>query len=77
VRVVPSSEMVSKTIKEMQLRKEVGVIVMAIRRETGEMLFNPPADTAVQAGDYLIVMGRPDNLRTLETLLAEPRGARR
>ena len=77
MRVIASSEMVSKTIKEMQLRKEVGVIVMAIRKETGEMLFNPPADTAVQAGDYLIVMGRPDNLRTLETLLAEPRTARR
>jgi uncharacterized protein with PhoU and TrkA domain len=41
------------------------------------MVFNPPADTAVQGGDYLIVMGRQDNLRTLETLLAEPRSARR
>ena len=77
VRVSGSSEMVSKTIKEMQLRKEVGVIVMAIRKESGEMVFNPPAETAVQGGDYLIVMGRPGNLRTLETLLAEPRPARR
>ena len=77
VRVSGASEMVSKTIKEMQLRKEVGVIVMAIRKESGEMVFNPPAETAVQGGDYLIVMGRPGNLRTLETLLAEPRPARR
>jgi voltage-gated potassium channel len=77
VRVSGTSEMVSKTIKEMQLRKEVGVIVMAIRKESGEMVFNPPAETAVQGGDYLIVMGRPGNLRTLETLLAEPRPARR
>src|ERR1022692_2770318 len=77
VRVSSASEMVSKTIKEMQLGKEMGVIVMAIRRESGEMVFNPPAETAVQGGDYLIVMGRPDNLRTLETLLAEPRSARR
>ena len=77
VRVAGTSEMVSKTIKEMQLRKEVGVIVMAIRKESGVMVFNPPAETAVQGGDYLIVMGRPGNLRTLETLLAEPRPARR
>ena len=77
VRVSATSEMVSKTIKEMQLRKEVGVIVMAIRRESGEMVFNPPAETAVQGGDYLIVMGRPDDLRALETLVAEPRAARR
>jgi voltage-gated potassium channel len=77
VRVAGTSEMVSRTIREMQLRKEVGVIVMAIRKESGEMLFNPPADSAVQAGDYLIVMGRPGNLRTLETLLAGPRAAHR
>jgi len=70
VRVANSSEMVSRTIKDMQLRKEVGVIVMAIRKESGQMLFNPPAETAVQGGDYLIVMGRPNDLRALETLLA-------
>ena len=77
VRVAETSEMISRTIREMQLRKEVGVIVMAIRKESGEMVFNPPADTAVQAGDYLIVMGRPGNLRTLEALLADPRAAGR
>lgn len=77
VRVAKTSEMVSKTIKEMQLRKEVGVIVMAVRKESGEMVFNPPAETAVQGGDYLIVMGRPGDLRALETLLAEPHAARR
>jgi uncharacterized protein with PhoU and TrkA domain len=37
------------------------------------MLFNPPADTAVRAGDYLIVMGRQGMLRTLEGLLADAR----
>ena len=76
VRVAESSEMVSRTIKEMQLRKEVGVIVMAIRKSNGEMMFNPPADTAVQGGDFLIVMGRPDNLRSLENLLAGARSTR-
>ena len=64
------SEMVARTIREMQLRKVVGVIVMAIRRADGAMIFNPPADTAVQGGDYLIVMGKPDSLTQLESLLA-------
>ena len=72
VRVSESSAMVARTIKEMQLRKEVGVIVMAIRKADGRMIFNPPADTGVHGGDYLIVMGHPENLRALETLLAEP-----
>src|SRR5690348_4474236 len=53
-RVADSSPMVSKTLRGMQLGRDFGVIVLAIRRRTGEMQFNPPADTAVEAGDYLI-----------------------
>ena len=66
----------TKTIREMQLRRNLGVIVMAIRRGDGTMLFNPPADTAVDAGDYLIVMGKQEELLALEGL-AEARGSRR
>jgi voltage-gated potassium channel len=76
VRVSEKSEVVSKTIREMQLRKSVGVIVMAIRRRDGNMLFNPPADTAVEAGDYLIVMGKQEDLLALEGLAAGPGAAR-
>jgi voltage-gated potassium channel len=75
VRVSAGSEVASKTIREMQLRRNRGVIVMAIRRRDGNMLFNPPADTAVEAGDYLIVMGKQEDLLALEEL-AEPRRAR-
>ncbi|HXB69177.1 MAG TPA: NAD-binding protein [Candidatus Acidoferrales bacterium] len=70
VRVSDASQMATRTIREMQLGRDVGVIVMAIRKADGQMIFNPPADTGVHGGDYLIVMGRPGNLRTLETLLA-------
>ena len=76
VRVSEASDIASKTIREMQLGRDVGVIVMAIRKGDGQMVFNPPADTAVLGGEYLIVMGRQENLRTLETLIAEPRRSR-
>jgi len=68
VRVSAGSEVAAKTIREMQLRRNMGVIVMAIRRHDGNMLFNPPADTSVQAGDYLIVMGKQEDLTALEGL---------
>lgn len=70
VRVSETSEMVSKSIKDMQLSRDLGVIVMAIRKSDGTMLFNPPADTAVRGGDYLIVMGQLQKLRDLEALIA-------
>jgi voltage-gated potassium channel len=70
VRVAENSATVSKTIMEMRLGRELGVIVLAIRHRDGQMVFNPPADTAVSGGDFLIVMGRQQNLRSLEELLA-------
>jgi voltage-gated potassium channel len=70
VRVADHSEVAGKTIRELNIRRDVGVVVLAIRTGNGEMVFNPPADTAISGGDYLIVMGRQPNLQGLENLLA-------
>src|SRR3954469_20623073 len=58
IRVAEASQMVSKTIRDLQLGRDFGVIVMAIRSGDGQMRFNPTAESAVQPGDYLIVMGQ-------------------
>jgi len=70
VRVSAQCDLVSKSIRELQIGRQFGVIVLAIHKGDGGMLFNPPADTSIGAGDYLIVMGQPDRLRTLEGILA-------
>jgi voltage-gated potassium channel len=70
VAVPERSEIASKSIKDMQIRRDLGVIVLAVRKGDGEMLFNPPADTLIVGGDCLIVMGRQENLRVLEALVA-------
>ncbi len=77
LQVGGTSEAISRSIRDMQIGRDVGVIVMAIRKADGRMVFNPPADTIICAGDYLIVMGRQENLDALEALLAEHGGARR
>jgi voltage-gated potassium channel len=77
VRVSPASPMVSKSLRDMQLGRDFSVIVMAIRAADGRMLFNPSADATVNAGDHLIVMGRQENLRAIEALIAEPRATPR
>lgn len=69
VRVEESSEFVSRTLQQMQIRRDIGVIVLAIRKGDGNMLFNPPAETEIHGGDHLIVMGEQANLRKLESLL--------
>ena len=71
-----AAEFNPKTIQDMQIRRDLGVIVLAIRKHDGSMIFNPPADTMIVSGDCLIVMGAQDNLRRLETLVTESRPAR-
>jgi voltage-gated potassium channel len=48
---------------------DVKVIVLALRGSDGRMIFNPPADTSIEAGDFLIVLGDKQNLNELERVL--------
>lgn len=50
--------------------REKGLIVLAIRKPDGRMIFNPPVDMEVSGGDVLIIMGEQPNLRQLENTLA-------
>ncbi|MFO7769408.1 MAG: potassium channel protein [bacterium] len=53
------------TLKESPIRRRYGLIVIAIKRGDGRMVFNPVSDTELKAGDTLITMGRPENLKEL------------
>src|SRR5580692_6914086 len=71
--VSSSCEIASKSLAESKIRSELGVIVLAIRKSDGRMLFNPPAEAEINGGDFLIVMGETANLTRLEQVLAEVR----
>ena len=71
VRVGGTSGFASRTLEQLQLRRDLGVIVLAIRKSDGRMLFNPSADAGIEGGDYLVVMGEPTSLSKLEQMLAE------
>ncbi len=69
VRVSRSSELSSKSLKDMQLRRDLGVIVLAVRRADGAMEFNPLADTVVEGSDYLVVMGDLAHMSKLQEMV--------
>ncbi len=65
IQVGPDSPFAGKTIETSRIRQERGVIVLAIKREQG-MHFNPSGDDPINAGDCLIAMGEPAQLRRLQ-----------
>jgi voltage-gated potassium channel len=60
---------VNKTLMDSGIRQEHDLIVVAIKRNKGEMLFNPNPNTEILAGDILVVLGEHANIHGLEKKL--------
>jgi voltage-gated potassium channel len=66
VQIDSSSALVAKTLEQLRLGSQYGVIVLAVQHKSGVMQFNPPADLRIEAGDVLIAMGDRTKLKRLE-----------
>ncbi|RLB94147.1 MAG: potassium channel protein [Deltaproteobacteria bacterium] len=64
-----SSGLVGVALQDSGIRKDYDLIIVAIRRAGGEMLFNPSARTKLQAGDTVIAIGEKQNLEGIEKVL--------
>jgi len=68
IPVEGGSLIAEKTIHEAGVGRELGVIVVAIKRRDGDMKFNPVHNTLIKAGDTLIAIGETEKLKALEEL---------
>ena len=59
----------SPVIRESGIRRDKGIFIVAIRKKTGETIYNPPANTTLEVGDLLMAMGEQKNLEELSELL--------
>lgn len=66
--VAEASTLAGRRLKETTIRSELDIVVVAIRRPRGDMVFNPSGDTQVRGGDILIGIGRSDALAELGAL---------
>lgn len=69
VQVTDRSHLAGRTLEDTDIRRRSGVVILAIRRASGEMVFNPAPEVTMSAGDHLIAMGDAGNLQKLERLL--------
>ena len=64
-----SSSLAGKTLMDSGIRRDHDLIVVAIKRTQGEMMFNPNPGTLINAFDILVVLGNQDNIKALEKKL--------
>jgi CPA2 family monovalent cation:H+ antiporter-2 len=60
------SPLVGMTLDEADMRYLTGASLMAIRRQGGEEIDYPPAQTTLEEGDRLLVVGSDDELAALD-----------
>ena len=72
VRVHSGSALRDCSLRDTEIRSQMGVIVLAMKRIDGSMVFNPPSDEPIREGDMLIAIGRPEGLAQLERAAGAP-----
>jgi voltage-gated potassium channel len=81
LEVEPSSTLAGRKLSETNIRSELDIVIVSIRRSHGEMLFNPSGEAVIEAGDMLIAIGSAESLmnltamargRTVESKVASP-----
>jgi len=64
IGVEENSPLVGNSVEAV--RKRSKAIILAINRQGGELIPNPPEEANIKAGDYLIAIGTPKQLTALE-----------
>lgn len=69
IKVKDNSHIIGLSLDECGIRKELGIIIVAIKRASGEMEFNPTSTSVIRQGDTLIAMGETKQLKAFEELV--------
>jgi voltage-gated potassium channel len=66
--IQPLSPLTGRTLRASRLRDDLGLIVVAIKKPQGHMIYTPPGEQVIEAGDTLIALGRRPQLDRLDEL---------
>jgi len=69
VQVTGQSAFAGRALADVDIKYKTGVVILALRKANGEMVFNPAPEVKMSAGDHLIAMGDAGNLQKLGRLL--------
>ncbi len=57
INVDDTPSMTGRSLRDLELPREYGLMVLVVQRADGSRLFNPPADHELTAGEQIIVIG--------------------
>ncbi len=69
ISVSASSALDNVMLKDSGIRQNYNLIIIAIKASDDTMMFNPSFETVIKAGETLLAVGEPENLKRLEAEL--------
>lgn len=69
-RIKEGSAVLGASVKGSCLRQKYGIIIVAIKRQCGKMVFNPGPDESFEVGDILVVIGKKSELLKMNIEIA-------
>jgi voltage-gated potassium channel len=67
-KIKEDSRLVGKTLKDAPIRKDIGLIVVAVKDHAGKMIFNPSAELCITVDDVLVCIGDPEALQSMKVI---------
>ncbi|MFZ0241144.1 MAG: potassium channel protein [Desulfobacterales bacterium] len=68
-RVGAGSKLVGKNLIDSHLRQDYGVIIVAIKKTSGEMIYNPLPSEKLDGGDVIVVIGKKEDLKRMSEIM--------
>jgi len=62
ISMCEGSNYIGKSLEDLNIRQKFGLIVVAVKKESGKMIFNPVAKYVIENNDKLIALGEADNI---------------
>ena len=69
IPVSGTTDLIDVMLKDSGIRQRFNLIIIAIKKADGSMLFNPSFETRILQGDTVIAVGEAENLQQLEKIL--------
>jgi voltage-gated potassium channel len=70
--ICTGSPVIGKSLEASEIRQLYGLIIVAVKKDTGQMIFNPQANYVISMGDKLIALGEDKNVSRFAQVCISP-----
>ncbi len=60
--ICDGSPIIGKSLEASEIRQKYGLIIVAVKKDSGKMIFNPLANYIIERGDKMIAMGEDEHV---------------